>query len=60
VFRPFFTLIAPLKSSCGKVLQWCGTNTDVSPLEEKEHALRNALDELKEESRRKDEFLFAS
>jgi PAS domain S-box-containing protein len=57
IFRPFFTLVTPLKDSSGKVLQWFGTNTDVSSLEEKEHALRQALDELREESRRKDEFL---
>ena len=35
-FRPFFTLVAPLKDAEGKVLQWFGTNTDVSPLREAE------------------------
>ena len=49
-FRPFFTLVAPLKDPSGQVLQWFGTNTDVSVLQEKEHALQKAVEELKEAS----------
>lgn len=56
-FRQFFTLVAPLKDTSGKIIQWFGTNTDVSPLQEKEQALCRAVDELKEAGRRKDEFL---
>ncbi|MEJ5990905.1 ATP-binding protein [Ramlibacter sp. PS3R-8] len=48
--RPFFTLVAPLKDEAGQVVQWFGTNTDVSPLHEAEEARR-------EGERRKDEFL---
>jgi diguanylate cyclase (GGDEF)-like protein/PAS domain S-box-containing protein len=50
-FRPFFTLVAPLKDSSGHVTQWFGTNTDVSALQEKEHELQNAVEELKEAGR---------
>jgi PAS domain S-box-containing protein len=37
-YRPFFTLVAPLKDDAGKVVQWFGTNTDVTPLHEAERA----------------------
>lgn len=50
-FRPFFTLVAPFKDSLGRVTQWFGTNTDVSALHEKERALQNAVEELKEVGR---------
>lgn len=56
-FRPFFSLVSPLHDESGRIVQWFGTNTDVSTLQETEHALRNALDGLEEASRRKDEFL---
>jgi PAS domain S-box-containing protein len=36
--RPFLTLVAPLKDDAGRVVQWFGTNTDVSPLQEAEQA----------------------
>ncbi len=42
VFRPFFTLVAPLKDADGNVVQWFGTNTDVSPLQAAEEELRRA------------------
>ncbi|MEO7940473.1 MAG: PAS domain-containing protein [Burkholderiaceae bacterium] len=35
-FRSFLTLVAPLKDASGKVLQWFGTNTDVTPMEQAE------------------------
>ncbi|MBC7983404.1 MAG: PAS domain S-box protein, partial [Candidatus Obscuribacterales bacterium] len=50
IFRPFLTLVAPLRDSEGHVVQWFGTNTDVSPLKQAEEQLREA-------DRRKDEFL---
>src|SRR5205085_9425963 len=37
-YRPFFTLVAPLKDDAGKVVQWFGTNTDVTPLQEADRA----------------------
>lgn len=49
-YRPFLTKVVPLKDGQGRVLQWFGTNTDVSEL----HALQ---EQLRIEDRRKDEFL---
>lgn len=49
-FRTFFTRAAPLRDAAGRIVQWFGTNTDVTPLEEAHNELRLA-------SRRKDEFL---
>ncbi|MBC7955318.1 MAG: PAS domain S-box protein [Cytophagales bacterium] len=49
-YRPFFTLVAPLRDATGKIVHWFGTNTDVSPL-------KKAEAELREADRRKDEFL---
>lgn len=50
VFRPFYTIVEPLKDAAGNVLHWFGTNTDVSELEK-------AQEELREANRRKDQFL---
>ena len=49
-FRHFLTRAQPLKDENGKVMQWFGTNTDVTAQREAEEALRKA-------DRRKDEFL---
>ena len=46
-FRPFFTVVAPLKDSKGEVLQWFGTNTDVSALHDAEVNLRQAEERLR-------------
>lgn len=46
-YRPFFTLVAPLKDSNGKVLHWFGTNTDVSALHDAEESLRRAEERLR-------------
>ncbi|MBA3595749.1 MAG: PAS domain-containing protein, partial [Polaromonas sp.] len=50
IYRPFFTRVAPVSDTGGKLVQWFGTNTDVSPLKQAENELREA-------DRRKDEFL---
>ena len=50
VLRPFFTRVVPLRDPEGAIVQWFGTNTDVSPLKKAEEELRHA-------DRRKDEFL---
>ncbi len=50
VYRPFYTLVEPLRDASGTVVQWFGTNTDVS-------ALQKTQEELQEANRRKDEFL---
>jgi PAS domain S-box-containing protein len=46
-YRPFFTLVAPLKDDAGKVVQWFGTNTDVTPLQEAAQA-RQELERRKQ------------
>jgi PAS domain S-box-containing protein len=48
--RVFYVSAAPLRDSAGQIVQWFGTNTDVTPIE----AARN---ELRTANRRKDEFL---
>ncbi len=50
VYRPFLTRVEPLRGADGRILQWFGTNTDVSEIKAMEDALR-------EQDRRKDEFL---
>ena len=49
-YRSFYTRVAPLHDSAGKLVQWFGTNTDVTALELAQNELRTA-------NRRKDEFL---
>ncbi len=46
-FRPFFTLVEPLRDAAGKVVQWFGTNTDVSALHDTEQSLRRAEERLR-------------
>ncbi|MBV9125422.1 MAG: PAS domain S-box protein [Planctomycetes bacterium] len=50
VFRPFLTRIVPLRGEDGRILQWFGTNTDISAIKEMEEKLREA-------DRRKDQFV---
>lgn len=50
VFRRFFTRVAPLRDAAGNIVQWFGTNTDVTALEQ-------AQEDLKLANKRKDEFL---
>jgi PAS domain S-box-containing protein len=47
-FRRFFTLISPLRNDQGEVVQWFGTNTDVTPLEEAQQALQESEEKLRE------------
>jgi len=47
VFRPFFTLVAPLKDADGRVLQWFGTNTDISELHDAQRSLHEAEQRLR-------------
>src|ERR1700694_4998226 len=42
IFRPFLTRGFPLKDAAGRVLQWFGTNTDVSVLKKVEDSLRES------------------
>jgi PAS domain S-box-containing protein len=50
LYRPFYTLVEPLHNDSGEVVQWFGTNTDVSNIKKIEEELRLA-------NQRKDEFL---
>ena len=54
IFRPFYTLVSPLRDASGKIIEWFGTNTDISALAEADkrkdeflamlaHELRNPL-----------------
>ncbi|MGV3741346.1 MAG: ATP-binding protein, partial [Burkholderiaceae bacterium] len=47
-YHTFFTTAQPLRDGTGKIIQWFGTNTDVTPLEEAEKALRESQARLKE------------
>ncbi len=49
-FRPFLTRVNPFRDDQGRLLNWFGTNTDISDIKRMEEALRDA-------DRRKDEFL---
>ena len=47
LYRPFFTMVAPLRDEHGRVLQWFGTNTDVSELADANRRLREAQERLR-------------
>ena len=47
VFRPFLTKVMPLKDSEGRVVQWFGTNTDVTEYKKMEQSLRDSESQLK-------------
>jgi PAS domain S-box-containing protein len=46
VFRDFLTRSIPIKNHEGKVLQWFGTNTDISQIKEAEKKLKEAQEKL--------------
>ncbi len=56
-YRPFLTLVAPLRGDDGAILQWFGTNTDVTHPRQLEVELRKLAADLAEADRRKNEFL---
>ena len=49
-YRLFHSSAAPVRDAAGRIVQWFGTNTDITDM-------RGAQDALHEASRRKDEFL---
>ena len=59
IFRTFLTRAIPQRDSAGRVMQWFGTNTDVSEHIESEKRLRESAEALRAASRAKDEFLAA-
>ncbi len=60
VFRPFLTRVAPTLDAQGKVLQWFGTNTEITAQKEMEAALRQAKQEAERANRSKSKFLAAA
>jgi len=48
LFRQFLTRVLPLKDSEGRIVQWFGTNTDITERMDMEEELRRARDELEE------------
>ncbi len=47
-FRQFLTRVMPMKAADGQVLQWFGTNTDVTEGKRAEEALKQARNELEQ------------
>ena len=47
-FRNFLTRGQPLKDATGRVVQWCGTNTDVDALKQAEEKVRRMNTELEQ------------
>ena len=46
--RRLFTQLAPLHDAGGRLVQWFGTSTDLSPLEQAEQAVRESEERLRE------------
>ena len=42
IFRPFLTRVMPLKDSTGRVIQWFGTNTDITEHKQAEQAVKES------------------
>jgi PAS domain S-box-containing protein len=57
VYRLFLTRGFPLKDAAGHVMQWFGTNTDVTELKRVEEALQAAKVAAESANKAKDEFL---
>jgi PAS domain S-box-containing protein len=47
-YRSFFASVAPLRDGDGRIVQWFGTCTDVTPLERAERALRYSEERLQQ------------
>ncbi|WP_198120229.1 PAS domain-containing sensor histidine kinase [Massilia rhizosphaerae] len=47
-YRSFFTSVAPLRDDGGRIVQWFGTCTDVTPLERAERAVRYSEERLQQ------------
>jgi PAS domain S-box-containing protein len=45
-FRQFLTRVMPVKNADGELIQWCGTNTDITERKQMEEDLRKSRDEL--------------
>lgn len=56
-YRWFLGRALPYRNDNGEIVNWYGTCTDVHAIKTAQDALRTARDELRQESRQKDEFL---
>ena len=56
-YRWFLGRALPYRDEKGQIVNWFGTCTDIHALKTAQAALRNAHDDLRQESRQKDEFL---
>ena len=57
-FRQFLTRVMPLKDSSGKVIQWFGTNTDITKRLQMEEKLHRTLADLERSNRDLEDFAF--
>ncbi len=48
VYRNFFTSVAPLRDAGGTIVQWFGTNTDLSAIEAAEQAVHQSEERLQQ------------
>ena len=46
IFRPFLTLVLPLRDDEGKIIRWIGTNTDISVQKEGEEQFRQMAERM--------------
>jgi len=57
VFRPFLTRALPLKDEQGRIVQWLGTNTDITQQQETERRLAEAKEAAEATTQSKAQFL---
>lgn len=58
-YRWFLSRAVPIRNEAGEIVQWLGTNTDITERRETEEALRQAKEEAEAAGRAKDDFLAA-
>ncbi len=58
IYHPFLTRIMPVKDAAGNVLQWFGTNTDITEHQQAEEVLRRTAEELARYNRELEQFAY--